>query len=105
VFEAAVVGFDPVVFIPLDVVPRRRDQLVEDSWLDGCLVGDYLDRCKGRRAQRPVEEPAGRVGVAPVRYQDVDDLPMLVDRPVDATPDTVDLMSAAGSTFGQTRVG
>jgi len=34
VFEAAVVGFDAVVFIPLDVVPRRWDQLVEDPRID-----------------------------------------------------------------------
>jgi hypothetical protein len=33
-FEATVVGFDPVVRVLLDVVPRRQHQLVKDSWVD-----------------------------------------------------------------------
>jgi hypothetical protein len=28
-FEAAVIGFDPVVFVPLDVVPRGRHQFFQ----------------------------------------------------------------------------
>jgi len=34
-FEAAVVGFDPVVRIPLDVMPRGWGQLVEDPGIAG----------------------------------------------------------------------
>jgi hypothetical protein len=34
VFETTVVGLDPVVLMPLDVVPGGRDQLVEHARVD-----------------------------------------------------------------------
>jgi hypothetical protein len=39
VFEAAVVGFDPVVRVLLDVMPRRWQQFVEHPRVDRRLVG------------------------------------------------------------------
>jgi hypothetical protein len=41
--------------------------------------------------QCPLEEPTGSLGVAAGRNQHVDDLPVLVDRPVHVPPDPVDL--------------
>ena len=41
--------------------------------------------------QRPIEEPASRLGVAPPRHVHVDDLAMLIDRPVDVAPHAADL--------------
>ena len=104
-FEPAVVGFYPIVGIPLDMVPGRWDQLVKDLRVDGRRVSHDLGRCHLQRADGAVEEAAGRLAVAALGDQDVDDLPVLVNCPVDVAPDAVDLMSAAGSTFGQTRVG
>jgi DNA-binding transcriptional LysR family regulator len=38
-----------------------------------------------------LEEPAGTVDVPPAADEHVDDLPVLIDGPVDVAPDTVDL--------------
>jgi hypothetical protein len=43
-FQLRVVGLDPVIGVPLDVVPRRRPQRVEDPRVRGCPVGDDLGR-------------------------------------------------------------
>jgi hypothetical protein len=57
---------------------------------DGRCVGDDLDRCDLQRGQGSAEEPAGGVGVPTCRHEHVDDLPVLVDRPVDVAPHAVD---------------
>lgn len=44
VCELAVVGFDPVVGVPLDVVARGWDQLVEHARVKDSGVGDDLAR-------------------------------------------------------------
>ena len=77
--ELAVIGLDPVVGIPLDVVPCGRDQLVEHGRVDRRRVGDDLGRRYLQRGQCPAEEPAGRGGVTSDRDKYVDDLPILVD--------------------------
>jgi hypothetical protein len=43
-FEPSVVGLNRVVDVPLDVVPRRRDQFVEHDWVDRGGDGDHLGR-------------------------------------------------------------
>jgi hypothetical protein len=91
VLELAVVGFDPVVGILLDVVPCGREQLVEHGRVDRGGVGDHLGRCHRQHGQRSPEEPASGVRVPADRNQHVDDLPVLVDGPVHVPPDTVDL--------------
>ena len=85
------IGLDAVVGIPFHVVPRRRDQLVEHPRIDGRRVGDHLRWCHLQRGQRPAEEPAGSIPVATLRYEHVDDLPVLVDGPIDVTPYALDL--------------
>jgi len=91
VFELAVVGFDPVVGIPLDVVPCGGDQFVKHGRVDRCGVGDHLGRGHLQGSQRPLEESAGRVSVSAGRDQHVDDLPVLVNGPVHVAPHAIDL--------------
>ena len=90
-FQLRVVGLDPVVGVPLDVVPGRRPQLVEDPRVGGCPVGDDLGRRHTGGGPGPLEEPAGRLAVPPRGRVHVDDLPELVDRPVQVHPPAGDL--------------
>jgi hypothetical protein len=50
------------------------------------VVGDDLDRGDLRRAERPLEEPAGSGRIAPRGDEHVDNLPELVDGSVDVAP-------------------
>jgi hypothetical protein len=93
VFELAVVGLDGGVGVLLDVVPGRGEEFVEYGGVDRGRVGDHLAGRDLRHPERPSEELPGRVGVTPHADQDVDDLPVLVDGPVDVAPDSVDLPS------------
>jgi hypothetical protein len=68
----------------------RGDQLVEDPQVDKRAVGRDLGR-DSAGAQRPGEEtPRGRQ-VTPPRQQNIYDLAMLIDRPVEIGPLTSDL--------------
>jgi hypothetical protein len=53
-------------------------------------VPAFVRRTSFRHARYPAEEPPGRVSVPAGRDQHVDDLPVLVDRPVHVPPDSVD---------------
>jgi hypothetical protein len=55
------------------------------AWIGGDLDGRDLGR-----ADRPLEEPVGSLGVLARRDEHVDDLPELVDRPVDVAPVAAD---------------
>jgi hypothetical protein len=87
VLELTVIGLDRVVRVPLDVVPGRRQQLIQHPGIDRRSVGDHLARDHLERAQRSGEEPAGRRRVPAAQEQHVDDLAVLVNRPVDVAPD------------------
>src|SRR6266516_7899862 len=89
--ELAVIGFDPVVGVALHVVPCGRDQPVEHRRVDRCGIGDYFGRRHPQHGQRPPQEPAGSLRVPTGRDQHVDDLPVLVNRPIDVSPPAVDL--------------
>jgi hypothetical protein len=91
VFEAAVVGLYSVVRVLLDVMPRRRQQFIENARVDRCLVGDHLGRSDLQHGQRPVEESAGGLGVPFSRDVHVDDLSVLVYSAVHVTPNAADL--------------
>jgi hypothetical protein len=78
------------------------EQLVEHPRVDRGPVGGHLDR-SGRYGERTLEEPAGRFPVTSFACVHVDDLPELVDRPVQVAPlavnfhiGFVDLPSVAG---------
>jgi hypothetical protein len=91
VFEPAVISFDRVVRVLLDVVPRRRDQLLEHAGVDRGGVGDHLAGCHFQCRQRPSEEPPRGVSVPAGRDEYVDDLPVLVDGSIHVPPHAVDL--------------
>ncbi len=88
--ELAVVGFDPVVRPPGIDVTGVRQQFVEHPGVGGRLVGGHFDRPAAVR-QRGGEEPAGRGQVPVLGGEDVDDLAVLVDRPVQVDPPAGDL--------------
>ncbi len=74
--------FDRVIRVLLNGVQCRGDQLIEHPWVYGCTVGG--DLCRDRAgAQRLGEEPPSCGQVAPHGQQDVDDLAILIDRPVE----------------------
>jgi len=80
--QPAVIGFHRVVGILLEHVTRARDVLIDDARVDRCSIGRHLDR-SGTQPQRAGEERSRRAAVSPFRDQDVDDLAMLVDGPVE----------------------
>lgn len=89
-FGSAVVSLDRVVRVWLDDVERRRNLLIEDPRICGCSVGRHLDRTYPDR-QRPGEGGPGCRQVAAGREHDVDDLTVVVDRPVQLRPPAGDL--------------
>jgi hypothetical protein len=84
------IAFDRVVGVLLRDVRRGRDEFVEYPQVRGGLVGGHLDR-RRPAPQGPGEEPTGRWGVPLLGQQDVDDLAVLVDRPVQVPPPADDL--------------
>jgi len=84
--QPAMVALDAVVGVLLGSMPRRWEQLVQDGRVHRRLIGDDLSRRDLRRTDRPFEEAMGCVGVAPPGDEYVDDLPELVDGPVDVAP-------------------
>ena len=79
------IRFDRVVRVLLDYVQRRRDQFVKDPWINVRAVGRDLYRDRAR-TQRLSEEALRGRQVTPRRQQDVDDLAMLIDGPVEIGP-------------------
>jgi hypothetical protein len=85
-----VVGLDRIVRVLLYRVHRRRRQLVQDAWIEPSLVGSDLDR-HGAKAQRPSEERSC-CGQVTLRGQEhVDNVTVLVNRPVEIRPVAGDL--------------
>ena len=83
--QPAMISFDRVVGVLLHHVPRLGHDLVEHPRVRRGPVGGHLGR-PSRRVQGPGEEPAGRRQIPLRRGQDIDDLPILVDRPVQVHP-------------------
>jgi tetratricopeptide (TPR) repeat protein len=90
-FQLRVVGLDPVVRVPLDVVPRRRPQRVEDLRVCRRPVGDDLHRHHTGGVPGALEELVRRLTVPATRRVHVYDLPILVDRPIQVDPPASDL--------------
>jgi hypothetical protein len=82
------VGFDPIVRVPRRVVERGGHELVNDRQQAPGPVCHDLDRL-AMLAERRREEPSGCAGIAKCRY--VDDLAVLIDRPIDVPPPAGDL--------------
>jgi hypothetical protein len=79
------VGFDLIIRVLLGVVERGRHELVNDREQGPGSIGHDLRRLTVS-AERRREEPSRGPGVAPRGDVDVDDLAVLVDRPVDVAP-------------------
>jgi hypothetical protein len=71
-------------------VQRRGDQPVKHPRVHTRAVGRDLDRDRAR-AQRPDEETPHSRQITPRRQQNIYDLAMLIDRPVDIGPLAGDL--------------
>ena len=84
------VGFDGVGRVLLAGVQGVRDQLVQDPRVDRGPVRRHL-HWDGAGAQRPGEELPRSAQITPGAEQDVDDLTVLVDRPVQIPPVAGDL--------------
>ena len=82
--------FDPVVRVLLGHMRSGRDQVAENPQVCAALSVGHLH---GRVlvAESAFEEPAGRRGVPLFGQQHVDDLPELVDRPIQVPPPASDL--------------
>jgi hypothetical protein len=74
-----------------DVVPCRGHDQIEDARIGRRAVGDDLRRCHTGDASGALEEPTGRLAVPSSAGVHVDDLPVLVDRPVQIHPPPGDL--------------
>jgi hypothetical protein len=89
-FEPSVIALDPVVGVLLGVVDRVWHQLDDDVGQRRGAIGDDLDRFTLRN-ERSREESTGRSDVATPRQQHVDDLAVLINRPIDVAPHAGDL--------------
>jgi hypothetical protein len=83
--QPPVICLDRIIGVLLHGMQGRGDQLVEHPRVNGRAVGGDLGR-DGARAQRPGEEPPRRAQVAPRRQEDIDDLAVLVDGPLQVRP-------------------
>ena len=83
--QPAVICFNRVVGVLLHDVPRLGHELVEHTRVRRGPIGGHLGR-PSRRVKCPGEEPAGHRQIPLRRGQDIDDLPVLVDRPVQVHP-------------------
>jgi hypothetical protein len=79
------IGFDPVVRKLLGHMHRVRPEFFHHAQVRAGLVGGDL-HWRWAVGERAGEEEAGRRGVALLGQQHVDDLPVLVDRPVQIPP-------------------
>src|SRR6266487_1843626 len=57
-FQAAMIGLDAVVGVPIRAMPRRRQQLLPPDRVGRCPVGDDLDRLGTGRGDGPPKEAA-----------------------------------------------
>ncbi len=84
-FQAAMIGLDAVVGVPIRAMPRRRQQLLPPDRVGRCPVGDDLDRLGTGRGDGPPKEAASGHPIASWGDELADDLACLVDRAVDVT--------------------
>ena len=89
-FEAAVIGLHSVGRVPPELMPGERRELVDDPRVNRRPIGGDLDR-SSTTLQRAGEERPRRRGVAVFEDEDVDDLSVLIDRPVQVGPAAGDL--------------
>ena len=84
------VTFDPVVLVLAGVVHGGGDQVLDHVRQRRSPIGDDLRRFTVRSQGRG-EEPARGADIASPGHEHVDDLPVLVHRPVHVAPHPGDL--------------
>jgi hypothetical protein len=84
------IGLDWIVGVPLDGVQGQGDQLVQGPRVGRGAVGGDLGRDR-RGAQCAGEEPPGGRRGAALGQHHIDDLAVLVNRPVQVRPPASDL--------------
>jgi hypothetical protein len=85
-----VIGFDGVICVLLGDVARGGYYLLDHSRVGRWLVGDHLSRAHAV-LEGAEEEPAAGCQLPLLRHQHVDDLAILIDRPVQIHPPPGDL--------------
>src|SRR6266542_6952240 len=90
-FQAAMIGLDAVVGVPIRAMPRCRQQLLPPDRVGRCPVGDDLDWLGTGRGDGPPKEAASGHPIASWGDELADDLACLVDRAVDVAPSAGDL--------------
>ena len=83
------IGFYRVVRVLLGHVVRGRQQLVEHPWVGRCPISGHLTWARSV-PERLGEESTGGRQVSLLAGQDVDDLPVLVHRPIQLDPPSGD---------------
>ena len=84
------VSFDGVIGVLLGDVARGGHQFIEHARVGRCPIRGHLARWQAM-FEGLGEEPASGCQVSLRRHQDIDDLAVLVDRPVQADPSSSDL--------------
>jgi hypothetical protein len=80
-----VIGLNAVVGVSICIRQRVGKDVVDRGEQRLGLVGHHLHR-PGMVGQGPIEEPPGRLGIAPPGHVHVDDLAVLVHGSVDVAP-------------------
>jgi hypothetical protein len=88
--QAAVIGLNSVVGVPLGAVPGRLEQVVQHRQVGQGSVGDDLNRSDLGRSDGPFEK-ARAAAASRCGHEHIDDLAELVDRPIDVAPVAGDL--------------
>jgi hypothetical protein len=80
-----VIGFDGIVGLLLHDMARRRQQLIEYPWVGGRPISGHLGGAWAVLKSACEESASGRQ-IPILRDQNVDDLAILIDRPVQIAP-------------------
>jgi len=94
-FQSTVIALDRIVRVLIGNMPCGRQQLIEHAKVSLSPVGRHLD-WRRRVLERLSEEPLGRGGVPLLGHEHVDDLPELIDCPVQVPPSTSDFEGEVG---------
>ncbi len=88
-FQMPVVALDPVVQVFRRPMFDVREHLTDRRWVARCLVGRHALRFDSRVFDSTREEGVGCLRIAPLRNIGIDHLAILVDRPVEVGPATL----------------
>jgi hypothetical protein len=79
------IGLDRIVSVLLDHMACGGQYLIKHPWVGGRPISGYLSRSRAM-LESTSEKAAGGRQIPLLGYQDVDDLTVLVDRPIQTDP-------------------